>query len=155
MTEIARLLSLLSAAAGAPAVLATVVQVEGSSYRRPGARRLMLADGTSAGSVSGGCLEEDITERARRVLASGDPELAVYDTAAENDLVWGTGLGCQGIVRVLLERIPAVRPAWIDTLNPEALRLYQRLGYEIFGELKDYPVGGSRFFLQKKLKPDG
>ncbi|MEE1612271.1 GNAT family N-acetyltransferase [Microvirga sp. CF3016] len=43
--------------------------------------------------------------------------------------------------------------AWIDTLNPEALRLYQRLGYEIFGELKDYPVGGSRFFLQKKLAP--
>jgi GNAT superfamily N-acetyltransferase len=43
--------------------------------------------------------------------------------------------------------------AWIDTLNPEALRLYLRLGYEVFGELKDYPVGGSRFFLQKKLGP--
>jgi ribosomal protein S18 acetylase RimI-like enzyme len=43
--------------------------------------------------------------------------------------------------------------AWIDTLNPKALRLYQRLGYEIFGELKDYPIGGSRFFLQKKLGP--
>lgn len=41
--------------------------------------------------------------------------------------------------------------AWIDTLNPEALRLYRSLGYEIFGELKDYPVGSSRFFLQKKL----
>lgn len=116
MTEISRLLSLLAGAAGAPAVLATVVQVEGSSYRRPGARRLLLADGTSTGSVSGGCLEEDIAERSRRVLASGQPELAVYDTAAENDLVWGTGLGCQGVVRVLLEKIPAVRPAWIDTL---------------------------------------
>jgi len=43
--------------------------------------------------------------------------------------------------------------AWIDTLNPKALRLYERLGYEVFGELKDYPVGGSRFFLQKKLGP--
>ena len=43
--------------------------------------------------------------------------------------------------------------AWIDTLNPKALALYRRLGYEIFGELKDYPVGGSRFFLQKKLGP--
>jgi hypothetical protein len=43
--------------------------------------------------------------------------------------------------------------AWIDTLNPKALELYQRLGYEVFGELKDYPVGGSRFFLQKKLGP--
>jgi len=43
--------------------------------------------------------------------------------------------------------------AWIDTLNPKALRLYQHLGYEVFGELEDYPVGGSRFFLQKKLGP--
>jgi ribosomal protein S18 acetylase RimI-like enzyme len=43
--------------------------------------------------------------------------------------------------------------AWIDTLNPRALALYERLGYEIFGELKDYPVGGSRFFLQKTLNP--
>ncbi len=41
--------------------------------------------------------------------------------------------------------------AWLDTLNPKALTLYQRLGYEIFGELKDYPVGYSRFFLRKKL----
>jgi GNAT superfamily N-acetyltransferase len=41
--------------------------------------------------------------------------------------------------------------AWLDTMNPEALTLYRRLGYEIFGELKDYPVGFSRFFLQKKL----
>ncbi|MBA1155556.1 GNAT family N-acetyltransferase [Microvirga sp. Marseille-Q2068] len=43
--------------------------------------------------------------------------------------------------------------AWIDTLNPKALTLYRRLGYEVFGELKDYPVGSSRFFLQKKLGP--
>ena len=41
--------------------------------------------------------------------------------------------------------------AWLDTLNPKALTLYQRLGYAIFGELKDYPAGSSRFFLQKKL----
>jgi xanthine/CO dehydrogenase XdhC/CoxF family maturation factor len=77
----------------------------------------MLAGGSSAGSVSGGCLEEDIAARGRRVLASGVPELAVYDTAAENDLVWGTGLGCQGVVRVLLEKIPVVRPRWIGTLT--------------------------------------
>lgn len=116
MTEISQLLALLAGAAGMPAALATVVEVEGSSYRRPGARRLMLADGTVAGSVSGGCLEEDVAERGRRVLANGRPELAVYDTAAENDLVWGTGIGCQGKVYVFVEKIPAVRPAWIETL---------------------------------------
>jgi GNAT superfamily N-acetyltransferase len=43
--------------------------------------------------------------------------------------------------------------AWLDTMNPQALTLYRRLGYDIFGELKDYPVGSSRFFLQKKLGP--
>ena len=43
--------------------------------------------------------------------------------------------------------------AWLDTLNPDALRLYESLGYRRFGELNDYPKGGSRFFLQKPLSP--
>lgn len=116
MSELTRILATLAAAPGQPAVLATLVSVEGSSYRRPGARLLLLPDGTRTGSVSGGCLEEDVMDRARRVLASGQPELARYDTTAENDLVWGTGLGCQGVVQVFLERLPAERPAWIDTL---------------------------------------
>jgi xanthine dehydrogenase accessory factor len=117
MSEIARILAALDAAPGQPAALATLVQVEGSSYRRPGARLLLLADDTRLGSISGGCLEEDVMERARRVLASGTPELAVYDTTAENDLVWGVGLGCQGVVRILLERIPADRPGWVAALR--------------------------------------
>lgn len=66
----------------------------------------------------------------------------------------GMGLATQLIALAEDEaRNRGCHSVWIDTLNPEALRLYQRLGYEIFGELKDYPVGGSRFFLQKKLGP--
>src|SRR5688572_563590 len=107
MPEISRILAALDSAAGQPAALATLVRVEGSSYRRPGARLLLLPDGTRIGSISGGCLEEDVMERARRVLATGKPELAVYDTTAENDLVWGVGLGCQGVVRVFIEQVPA------------------------------------------------
>ena len=117
MPEISRILAALDSAAGQPAALATLVKVEGSSYRRPGARLLLLPDDTRLGSISGGCLEEDVMERARRVLDSGKPELAVYDTTAENDLVWGVGLGCQGVVRILIERLPAERPAWIATLR--------------------------------------
>ena len=117
MTEISRILAALDTAAGQPAALATLVKVEGSSYRRPGARLLLLPDDTRLGSISGGCLEEDVMERARRVLATGKPELAVYDTTAENDLVWGVGLGCQGVVRVLIERISSERPLWIATLR--------------------------------------
>ncbi len=117
MSEIARILTALDSAVGQPAALATLVKVEGSSYRRPGARLLLLPDDTRLGSISGGCLEEDVMERARRVLASGKPELAVYDTTAENDLVWGVGLGCQGIVRILIERISVERPGWIAVLR--------------------------------------
>jgi xanthine dehydrogenase accessory factor len=91
--------------------LATLVAVEGSSYRRPGARLWISNAGQSWGSISGGCLEEDVVERARRVAETGRPEVAVYDTTSENDLVWGVGLGCHGVVQVLVEAIPA-RPAW-------------------------------------------
>jgi xanthine dehydrogenase accessory factor len=117
MPELSRILTALGSAAGQPAALATLVKVEGSSYRRPGARLLLLPDGTRIGSISGGCLEEDVMERARRVLTTGKSELAVYDTTAENDLVWGVGLGCQGVVRVFIEQLPAVRPAWLGVLQ--------------------------------------
>ncbi|HTO05225.1 MAG TPA: XdhC family protein [Opitutus sp.] len=98
-----------------PTVLATLVSVEGSSYRRPGARLLLTADDKRIGSISGGCLEEDLLARARQVTRSGTPELVTYDTTSENDLVWGVGLGCNGIVKVLLERLPSA-PAWTKVL---------------------------------------
>jgi xanthine dehydrogenase accessory factor len=101
----------LTRPAATPAVLATLVSAAGSSYRRPGARLLVRADGSRLGSVSGGCLEEDVLARAERVRASGVAEAAVYDTTAENDLVWGVGLGCHGVVRVLIEPVPTP-PAW-------------------------------------------
>ena len=104
-----------------PAVLATLVSVAGSSYRRPGARLLVRADGSRLGSVSGGCLEEDVLARAERVRASGMAEAAVYDTTAENDLVWGVGLGCHGVVRVLIEPVPKP-PAWAAAVASAAER---------------------------------
>jgi xanthine dehydrogenase accessory factor len=97
------------------AVLATLVAVEGSSYRRPGARLLVTADGKRLGSISGGCLEEDVIARAHGVLATGEAEAVVYDTTSENDLVWGVGLGCHGVVRVLLEKVSNC-PPWAAVL---------------------------------------
>jgi len=116
MTEIQSILAALGGVEGQPAALATLVSVRGSSYRRPGARALLVPPSVKVGSVSGGCLEEDITLRLQSVLASGVPQLVTYDTTAENDLVWGVGLGCQGIVQVLVERVPAARPGWIAAL---------------------------------------
>lgn len=115
MKELPALVAALRAEPAQPAVLATLVGAEGSSYRRPGARLLWRADGRRLGSISGGCLEEDVLARAARVLATGTAETVVYDTTSENDLVWGVGLGCHGVVRVLLERLPP-RPAWAAVL---------------------------------------
>lgn len=95
---------------GAGAALATVVCVEGSAYRRPGARMLVSEDGQTTGSLSGGCLERDVCERAIRVMARGRPELALYDTRSEDDIVWGTGAGCNGLVQVLIEPVGSRGP---------------------------------------------
>jgi len=94
-----------------PAVLATLVKAEGSSYRRTGARLLLPASGQRIGSISGGCLEEDIAAHAAHVLATNQSRTLVYDTTGENDLVWGAGLGCHGIVHVFLEPVAGLPPA--------------------------------------------
>lgn len=115
--EIDAIIAALNKAPEQPAALATLVAVEGSSYRRPGARLLVLSDGTRVGSISGGCLEEDILLRVRRVLETGRFETVTYDTTDENDLVWGVGLGCRGVVQIFIEPIPQIRPAWISVLT--------------------------------------
>ena len=86
-----------------PSVLATLVGVEGSSYRKPGARMLLGTKGAAVGCVSAGCLEADIQARAQAVLAAARPTLVRYDLGAELDLVWGTGMGCEGKAQILLE----------------------------------------------------
>lgn len=115
MKELPAIVAALATPETAPAVLATLVSVEGSSYRRPGARLLVSAGGARIGSISGGCLEEDVMARAARVHATGQPDAVVYDTTSENDLVWGVGLGCHGVVRVLLEKLPP-QPGWARVL---------------------------------------
>jgi xanthine dehydrogenase accessory factor len=91
------------AAAGQRAALATVVSIAGSAYRRPGAKLLIEEAGGTVGSVSGGCLEADVREVAREVIASGRPSLRHYNTGADEDVVWGLGLGCNGLVDVLVQ----------------------------------------------------
>jgi xanthine dehydrogenase accessory factor len=91
------------AADGDSVVLATVVRVTGSSYGGVGARMVIRSDSSTVGLVSGGCLESDLAEHARRVQASGLAELVTYDTRDDDDAPWGLGLGCNGLIEVLLE----------------------------------------------------
>jgi len=124
MTELQRLFLAYDQhrAAGRPCALATVVEVLGSAYRRPGARMLVTDDGHLTGAISGGCLEGDARQRARRALAKGEPALVTYDTRDEDDPRHGLGPGCQGVVRILLEPLN-----FQDTDNPlEILRSFAR-----------------------------
>jgi xanthine dehydrogenase accessory factor len=118
---------------GVPTVLAHLVSVEGSHYRRPGARMLLAVDGRSAGAISAGCLESDLRKRLPDVLSTGRTEIAEYDSRSFEDLVWGLGSGCNGFVRILL--------------SPFARRLRDDL--EHVGELL---AGGQTCFLATVLE---
>lgn len=97
-------------ATGKKAALATVVRVEGSSYRQPGARMLISDEGNLTGAISGGCLEGDAMRKALLVIARGKPMLVAYDTTDEDDATLGIGLGCNGIIHILIEPIEAENP---------------------------------------------
>ena len=108
MNEVRALVEAFDAAheRGGRCALATVVSVEGSSYRRPGARMLVCEGGASTGTISAGCLEADVIEHAKRVIRVGEAVLVEYDTASTSDeMAWGLGLGCNGVVRVLVEPV--------------------------------------------------
>jgi xanthine dehydrogenase accessory factor len=99
------------------AILATVIRVGGSTYRRPGARMLLSLQGAVAGSISGGCLEEDLRQKAWWRTNDG-PAVVTYDSTAEDDEIeWGFGLGCNGVVEVLLERLDAENVGYLTRLE--------------------------------------
>lgn len=94
--------------AAMPAALATVVRVRGSAYRHEGAKLLVAADGSTAGNVSGGCLELDVREVAQQVIASGTARMRNYCSGADQVSAWDLGVGCDGQVDVFVE--PATDP---------------------------------------------
>src|SRR4029079_15630264 len=95
---------------GKQTALATVVHVDGSSYRRPGARMLITEDGQITGSISGGCLEGDALRKALLVMMQQKSSLVTYDTNDADDAKLGLGLGCNGIIQVLIEPIDITKP---------------------------------------------
>jgi xanthine dehydrogenase accessory factor len=92
---------------GARAALATVIGVEGSSYRRPGARMLVAESGRWTGGISGGCLEGDALQKAKYALLQNRASTVVYDTRDEDAHQIGVGLGCNGRIEVLIAPLPA------------------------------------------------
>jgi xanthine dehydrogenase accessory factor len=113
MSEITDVLAAIESlsAKGERMALATIVAVRGSTYRRPGARLLVPEDGAPVGNISGGCLEGDVTDMARIVMEEGTARLAGWDLTADDDAVWGLGLGCNGAIEVFIE--PAEQAAQV------------------------------------------
>ncbi len=141
---------------GQPCVLATVLHVEGSSYRQAGARMLVAEDGHITGAISGGCLEGDALKKALLALRQGQNKLLTYDTNDEEDAIVGAQLGCNGVIQVLLEPI---RPDQPD--NP--LELLRRLADQeevlavatVFNMDKQQPQPGTSAVFDRQMNLRG
>jgi len=123
---------------GRQTALATVVHVDGSSYRRPGARMLVTDDGQLTGAISGGCLEGDALRKALYVMNQQKAMLVTYDTMDDDDAKLGIGLGCNGIIQILIEPVDSKRPD-----NPVAL-------LKIVAATREKAVLATLFSLQNK-----
>jgi xanthine dehydrogenase accessory factor len=94
---------------GAPGALVTITRTAGSAYQREGTKMLFRASGENLGTISGGCLEVDIFERCRAVLATGTPRIVTYTPESMIDTVFGFGSGCLGTIDLLIEPTEAWR----------------------------------------------
>lgn len=92
---------------GEDAVLATVVETFGSTYRKAGARMVIERSGAMDGLLGGGCFERDLLEQAKSVFETGIARCVFYDMRGLGDDVWGLGMGCDGAARILLQRLAA------------------------------------------------
>ena len=152
MSEISDVLEAIESlsAKGERMALATIVAVRGSTYRRPGARLLVPEDGAPIGNISGGCLEGDVADMARIVMEEGRARLAGWDLTADDDEVWGLGLGCNGAIEVFIE--PADRAAEVAGALRMALEEERPISVVTVLESQLAGVGsGSRVVV----KPDG
>ena len=145
MKEITEILKAYSEAklTGKKAALATVVKVEGSSYRQPGARMLVTEDGSLTGAISGGCLEGDALRKALLSINQQQNKLITYNTSNEDDMELGLQLGCNGIVHILFEYID-------ENVKNNPIHLLQQLQTE-----RKPAVIGTLFSLKKQARQDG
>ncbi len=130
--------------------LATVVQVEGSSYRRPGARMLVTEDGEITGAISGGCLEGDALRKAQFAIYQQKNKLEIYDSTDDEDNKLGVQLGCNGIVYILFEPVNSDdenNP--ISLLKSVAAKRKDAVVVTLFNPNKNLPQKGTVAFINE------
>lgn len=136
-------------ARGESAVLATVVKTSGSSYRLPGARLLLSRTGQRVGSVSGGCLEDDLVKKAWWLTENG-PVVRRYDTTPDGEIAAEYGLGCNGIIHVLIERVEPQKSEMLDLIrNVRATRQPISVAHVIAPASR----AGQRFVMHPRAVP--
>ncbi|MAF82931.1 MAG: XdhC/CoxI family protein [Gammaproteobacteria bacterium] len=90
-----------------PLVLATVYDTEGSTYSKAGHRIIISTSGDCQGLISGGCVEGDLAAHAHLVFVTGEARTITYDLREDEDAIWGMGVGCDGVIKILLQRLDA------------------------------------------------
>lgn len=126
------------------AVLATVVDVEGSAYRHPGAKVLISEQGDHQGSITAGCLNDQLSAIAEDVLAAGTPRLETFDLM-END-TWGLGIGCNGVIMILFEPV--------STRHSFLIQAHQTRDSALVGTILQSSVDGVDPWLPIHYTPD-
>ncbi len=153
ITDVLQAIESLSAK-GERMALATIVAVRGSTYRRPGARLRVPEDGAPIGTIRGGCLEGDVADMARVVMDEGTARLAGWDLTADDDAVWGLGLGCNGALEVFIE--PAEQAAEVAHALRAALDEERPISVVTVLESEDDAVSpGSRIVVRPDGDPEG
>jgi xanthine dehydrogenase accessory factor len=127
-------------------VLVTIVGTVGSTYRKPGAMMLISQDHKYVGMISGGCLEGDLLHHADEVFASGQARRLTYDMHAGDDLVWSLGIGCDGIIHLLLQKLE--RGADFARLEWLAQSLEARQAVILAVDLNEETLGQTGMFNQ-------
>jgi len=144
-------------ARGTRLVMATVYATDGSTYSKAGHRILISESGDYRGLISGGCLEGDLAAQAHAVVRDGHCRDIVYDLRDEADEIWGMGIGCNGVIRVLMQALDEN-----SGYEPFAtIAASQRSGRRglcatvVHSELKDLPVGATAISFEDDLSVFG
>ena len=124
------------------AAIATIIAVEGSAYRRPGAKMLVDEEGTGQGHITAGCIEDEVLALVESVLEADEPRIERYDLMEDDD-IWGLGLGCNGIIDVLVEPISN---AYQPLLHAYERRNPVGVISVIDGESENIPLGAKAFY---------
>ncbi|MFC3122733.1 XdhC family protein [Agaribacter flavus] len=130
-------------------VLATIIQTEGSSYRKSGAMMMINSLGRYIGMLSGGCLESDIMRQSRRCWDTGENRIVEYDMREEEDLAWKLGIGCGGMVKILLQPVSLANDY---LMLPELLKLISQQKTCIYRQHLDSQIPANKIVEQTNDK---